>query len=136
MPKPLTLEEVEEKIFIRHGDSITMSNYINCAQDLADFKCNVCDRVWQSTPYFVYGKNGGHGCARCNGAIKYTFEEVREIVEQRGCELISKKYFNNSKKLKIKFQCGHIRNINLRDFSSGKRCPCLYKKEKKEKTKR
>lgn len=134
MGKVLTLEEVEKRIYIRHGDKITMSNYVNCAQDLAHFKCNVCDREWDNYPYIVYGKKGGVGCARCNGAIRYTIEEVKKIVENRGSELISKRYYSNGKKLKIKFQCGHIHSITLRDFISGKRCPCMYPSEKRQRT--
>jgi hypothetical protein len=46
-------------------------------------------------------------CRKCLGSQKYTLEEVREMIENKGCKLISEEYIGVIKPLKILFSCGH-----------------------------
>lgn len=55
---------------------------------------------------------------------KLSIEEVRVFIESEGCELVSTEYVNANKKIEIKFECGHIREMKLGNFYSGNRCNC------------
>lgn len=56
---------------------------------------------------------------------KYKIEEVREILEKDGCELISTEYLNSVSPIEIKFACGHVGVTKLRNFLQGHRCSSL-----------
>ena len=64
----------------------------------------------------------GQGCMKCSGCEKLTIEYVRDYFKERGCELISTKYINNSSKLKYICKNGHETEIRFSDFQTGYRC--------------
>jgi NAD+--asparagine ADP-ribosyltransferase len=56
--------------------------------------------------------------------IKYTYAQVQDIFNQNKCILVSQKYENQLGKLEYVASCGHIHNINLKEFINGigKKC--------------
>ena len=50
---------------------------------------------------------------------KFTIEEVREVVESKGYELLSEEYINNQSRLKIKDNYGYKFKISLNSLKSG-----------------
>lgn len=67
-------------------------------------------------------------------AKKYTYDEVKDIIEKSGkCRLISKEYTNNKNKLDIECICGNIFSIGLITYMGGKtQCnECTNKKMSK-----
>lgn len=64
---------------------------------------------------------------------KYTIEEIREIIENEGCILLSSEYKDNKAKLEIIFECGCYGEITFNKFNShGHRCSnneCMNKKK-------
>ena len=53
---------------------------------------------------------------------KYTYEAVKKIIEEKGCQLISENYINAKTKLQIKCRCSNILNIKFSQFCSGSFC--------------
>jgi hypothetical protein len=61
---------------------------------------------------------------------KYTIEEVREVFEKDGYELLSKEYVNCKTKLQYRCPNGHIRETIFDNFkNSGRRCPACAQTE-------
>lgn len=71
---------------------------------------------------------------------KYTYNDVKEFIESKGCKLLSKEYKNNKVNLQIQCKCGSIISRSFQDFKNNKRYYCQectgnkagYKKVKKE----
>jgi len=55
---------------------------------------------------------------------KYEYGYVKEFIESKNCELLSKTYLNTEDKLEIKFECGHIGTRNFYNFQKGKTFLC------------
>jgi hypothetical protein len=57
-------------------------------------------------------------CARANAGLKRTlsFDYVKKIIAERGCELLNDEYIGASEPLKILFSCGHIWNRSFTLF--------------------
>ena len=53
---------------------------------------------------------------------KFTFEEVRNIFEENGCELLEDKYINNRTSMRFRCSCGNVSNARLDSFKKGRRC--------------
>ena len=51
---------------------------------------------------------------------KLTYEQVKEMIEQTGCELISKEYINRNTALDLKCKCGNKFSVKLGNFLKGK----------------
>ena len=62
------------------------------------------------------------GCRYCAENVKYTYDEVKDIFKQGGCELLSKEYINNFEPLIYRCSCRNISKIALRDFLVDVRC--------------
>lgn len=57
---------------------------------------------------------------------KYTYDDVREYIESKGCKLLSDKYVNNKTILKIQCGCGEIFNRSFQDFKNKNRYTCQF----------
>lgn len=82
-------------------------------------------------PYSVKWSNfkSGKRCPYCAGHIKYSYEEVRGIIENEGYKLLSKEYKNNSTKLLIQCDKRHEYEVTFGSFRQGHRCSiCHYEK--------
>ena len=55
--------------------------------------------------------------------MKWTYEKVKEYVESRGYELLSRSY-KNKKKISLKCPQGHIWEVDFHSFKKGVNCPC------------
>lgn len=75
--------------------------YINNRTKMS-FKCNKCNFIWQS----VYNNvRNSKGCFRCikGYQYKYTFEEVKNIVDKKGFICLENEYINNI--ISMNWQC-------------------------------
>jgi hypothetical protein len=64
----------------------------------------------------------GKRCMKCSGSEKFTFEYVNEYFKKNNCELLSKEYLNNHKKIEYICKCGNKSSIRFLDFKNGNRC--------------
>lgn len=55
---------------------------------------------------------------------KYTYEDVKEYIESKGCKLLSNEYINSSKKLEIECICGNVYNRIFGNFKNQKQYHC------------
>ena len=55
---------------------------------------------------------------------RFTYNEVKEMVEKEGYKLLSTEYHRNSEKLLYECEKGHKYTAKFNDFRSGHRCPC------------
>jgi len=119
----IPLEEVKKRLYKTHGDKIEILDYTKIS-DRSNFKCNVCGNIWNAIVKSVTGENGCNNCGRIATAksCRFPIEYVRDFIESKGCELISKEYVNSKTLLEIKFECGHIGKIIFDSFRSGNRC--------------
>lgn len=67
--------------------------------------------------------NEGQRCTICSKKKKYTYIEVKSIIESEGYELLSKEYVNCKKELLIKCDKGHIFEMCF-DFFNNAKCRC------------
>jgi hypothetical protein len=135
--KTISREEVENRIFKIHGKSIKLIKY-TAIKEYATFECDQ-GHQWSTVTSSV--ANVGTGCPECEkinrvSPRKLSFEKVKEYIESFNCVLLSNDYLSNSKKLLIKFECGHIQNLSYADFQKGVRCHVCAKKKMAEKFKR
>jgi len=106
-----------------------ISKYYAGVSVYLDFKCDICDFKWKSTPANI---KHGSGCSKCackknaeSKKFKYFF--IKNFIEQRGGILLSKEYFGTKEKIKIK--CNECENIWESSFDNIKRgCWCNNKK--------
>lgn len=76
---------------------------------------------------FDYFKNGNkRTCNRCaeqrrRESLKYSYDEVKLIVENKNCELLSDTYLDVKSLLQIKCSCGEVFKTSLDNFKSVKR---------------
>ncbi len=56
---------------------------------------------------------------------KLTYDEVKNIYKDNGCELLSKFYLNNKKKLKFIAKCGHEDICSLDCFKKRDTKQCI-----------
>lgn len=70
----------------------------------------------------------GSYCLGCSGKKKYTTEEIRQCVVDRGCELLSE-YKNALAKIVVKCQCGNVYETRWNQLQQGSSCKkCGYQK--------
>lgn len=55
--------------------------------------------------------------------IKYTYKEVKEIIEENGCKLLSQEYINAATNLKIQCKCGREFSTTFNRFRYGRTRP-------------
>lgn len=63
---------------------------------------------------------------------KFTYEEVKEYIEQFGYALLSKEYKNNRTKLLVRCPKGHEYEVTFSEFHRGRRCPKCYNEHRGE----
>lgn len=66
----------------------------------------------------------GYRCPYCSDKAKYTYEEVKEYIENEEYKLLSEEYINNITKLKILCNNNHIFEMDFNHFKNrSQRCP-------------
>ena len=117
MSKKHNIEYIREK-FKEKGYTLISEYYINNKQKL-DY---VCGRGHKHSIRWNDFEQG-HLCPFCiDKNIKYTFEQVKEILDKFNYTLVSKKYINNESKLDCVCNKGHICKVTLSGFMRGRRC--------------
>lgn len=105
------------------GYKMLSKKYVNNNTKIL-IECNKGHKFEMQFNNFKYGQR----CPKCAGVEKLTYEEVKGYIESFGYKLISDTYVNNSSKLKILCEEGHIFYMGYNDFKQGKRCPkCVGK---------
>jgi hypothetical protein len=126
MTQKISLEEANKRLYEKHGNKITMCNYVRMNEN-ASFICNVCGYEWDVSANVVIYM--GCGCDRCadrrNGDKLFrTYESVKEEIESWGCQIVSTEYYGERKKLEIIFTCGHSGKISFNDLRTLKIKEC------------
>lgn len=130
MTRKLSIEEARERIK-ESGKKIKILEYKR-AGEKAKLKCTECGTIWDAVFTNIINRDG-KGCPKCSNvsrgykkALKYN--DVRDYVEQTGCSLLSKEYFNNHENLSILYPCGHINKLTLNNFKRGFGCRKCWEK--------
>ena len=74
---------------------------------------------------------GGFRCKECAGLKKLSFNEVEDIIREKGYELVSLKeeYKNVHSVIKLKCDKGHVYSTKFYSFKQGHKCPyCTQRK--------
>jgi hypothetical protein len=129
MSTNISVKEIEERIYKKHGDNISMKDYKGVHKP-ANFYCNVCGNNWVTSPVSVYS-SGCKKCATIANAEKYRLkiDDVKKYIEENNCTLLSTEYINTGTKLDILFECGHNGKISFECFKRGQRCAICSKKK-------
>jgi hypothetical protein len=127
--KKLTYEEVKQ-YFELYDYTLISTEYINSSKKLLTF-CPCGHKYEVSYNKFSQGKR----CTICQGIKRYTYEEVKDIFKDNGCELLSTEYINNHIPLKYKCSCGNYSEIRLYNFLIGERCKLCGMQKTKDKQK-
>jgi hypothetical protein len=130
---PITIAEMKELALSRGG--ICLSDECNNNRNKLKWEC-VKKHTWEASPNVV--KNG-HWCPKCaqeDAGERYRFsaEQVRTSIEERGGKWISGQYLNTNSKLQVKCNDGHIWNATLGNIRSGHWCPECAKINRKLKS--
>ena len=65
----------------------------------------------------------GCRCPKCFGTPKYSYNHVKQHIEEFGYNLVSKEYINNHTKLKMICSKDHFFEMSYNNFQTGYRCP-------------
>jgi len=116
-----------QKYIAQRGGCLLSNVYKNNATHL-EVKCS-CNHVWNITFKNI---RKGHWCPKCSGNLRYSFEQVRNIIESRNGRLLTKKYVNNRHRLLIKCnECRHEWKSQLAHILEGHWCPACAGVDKK-----
>lgn len=133
--KKLTYEEVKD--FIEHSTDKNNNGYYKLVS--TEYK-DVNSKLTIQCPYghvyegdFHNFKNGKR-CPHCFGTPKFTYNEVKQFVENQGYELLSTEYSSIEDKLLFRCPKGHIFDMRYNDFkNNNQRCPrCKESKGERE----
>lgn len=118
-----TLSFIEEE-FQKRGAKLLSKEYKNNKTPL-EFSCSSCGKVAQlSWSHFLNGVNKNLLCPSCIKKLSphnnVTFDMVKKAFDEKGVELISKEYVNNSSPLYFKCKlCGKPYHISWGNFKKG-----------------
>lgn len=115
------------------GYSLLSDEYLNTNEHLI-FEHKKCGNIFRTSWISFY--NNGTGCPLCAGNMKIEISFCKEYSEKRGYKLITKKYINNSTKMKfIHLKCGFEFNVAWANFyNNGSGCPLCSSKQVESKT--
>ena len=120
--------EEEIKIMLEKEGYILLSKYKNANSEII-VKCNH-GHIWKTS----WGKfQSGRRCPYCSGKFN-SYETIKELIESEdGYTLLSKECNQLRDKVKIQCKHGHIYEVMVENFKSGRRCPyCNESKGEKE----
>ena len=72
----------------------------------------------------------GHGCPKCFGTYKYSYEYVKQVVENYGHKLLSKTYNSCGSKLELQCSKGHKFKMSFTNLRLNKGCFVCFGKKK------
>lgn len=118
-----TIEFVKDFVENHSNCSLLSNKYVSIAGDLS-LKCG-CGTEFKTC--FDYFKNGNkRTCNKCaeqqrRESLKYSYNEVKSFIENKGCKLISDVYFDVKRPLNIQCSCGGVFETSFDNFKSNKR---------------
>lgn len=123
--------EYVKKYIENEGYVLLSDSYINARAKL-EILCpngHRCDKTWDKF------KGQDRRCGICANNIKYTYEYIKNYIEQQNYTLVSEKYGGSKVRLSVKCSNNHITDIFFDNFKNKKyRCnQCskdIYKDEK------
>ena len=124
-----TVEEIRE--YLNNIGYTLISNEYKNNQTKLDIICSEGHEVKMTFGNIQQGKRC-HICSRkiSSEKKKHTYNFVKEYIEKFGYKLLSEKYIDQDKKLKIKCPEGHIFKMSFYNFKRGRRCPECCKNKK------
>jgi len=102
MPNKLTLEDMKNLAKARNGKCLS-KRYINFKLKLK-WQCNK-GHIWEAKPTSI--KNRAW-CPQCSGNVKKSINDMSRYAKNFGGKCLSKKYINNTEKLKWQCKKGHV----------------------------
>ena len=112
-----TIEQVK-KLFEQEDYILISKEYTNSITKLA-YQCSKGHKhsiIWNAW-------RQGQRCPTCAGVTKPTLEQVRNLFEKEGYELLSSEYANSKAKLNYTCSKGHKHSMKWNSWQQGKRCP-------------
>jgi len=118
--KTPSINEVK-KIFREGGCKLLSDTYFSGKK--LKYKCN-CGNI---SKILLNNFKKGERCQKCGNkrigyAQKHLFSYIKSFFENKGCQLLSKCYLNNSTKMDYVCNCGNVSKISFNEFRSGHRC--------------
>ena len=127
--KKMTIDEMRAIAIEKNGKCLS-EEYINNATKLK-WQCEA-GHVWESAYCNI---SGGHWCPSCSNNKKHTIEKMHELAHEKNGKCLSKKYINNSTKLKWQCDKNHIWEQTAGKIIAGRWCSiCLKEQSKKNKS--
>lgn len=125
-----TFDQVKE-IFEQNNCELLSTEYTKNT-NILQFKCKCANQNEMSFKKYLVQLC----CNDCHKPtlvrrFKYTYEEVKEIFEKSGCELLSTEYINQLQELEYICKCKNVAKIMFKQFLKGNRCMnCAIQKRK------
>jgi hypothetical protein len=126
-------DEVKSIVESHEGFILLSEKYIDTKTKL-DIKCPH-GHIFH--PYLLnFKKSGSCGHPECKNlknskSNTHSYKHVRDYIENKGYELLSKKYVRALDKLDFKCQDGHLFKMRFSAFHSGQRCPVCANNNKR-----
>jgi len=114
--RKMTIDEIRLK-FEERGWTLLSTEYEGSQKPLSV----ICDQQHEVTINWNNFQRG-QGCRTCAGNEKFTFDQVKNIFSDSGCELLTAHYEDNRQKLNYRCFCGETSFIRLSEFNRGHRC--------------
>lgn len=116
---PYAIDNVKKYIQLNCNDIELLSDEIFNKETKLKFKCkcsNVFERTWEN--FYLNKKYYCENCLRTLSGKKYSFDYVKQIVEEHGLKLMTDKYLGNNQNLtcmtkdgyKIHVKFGYLKN--------------------------
>lgn len=119
----LSYEQVKESIK-NLGFILLSTEYIN-SQTKILLKCKFGHTWYAKYSHLINEKSG---CPHCAGNAKFSYEQVKETIENLGYKLVSKEYINSQTKLDVECKFGHIFSITYNNLvNNGRGCSQCHK---------
>jgi hypothetical protein len=116
--RQLAFEEMKQ-IAVDRGGLCLSNAYINAATNL-HWQC-LKKHKWHATPHSI---KDGSWCLRCyHDSMRGNLEKVQALAQQRGGQLLSKRYVDSRSQLRWKCAKGHIWQTTAAVVSCGRWCP-------------
>lgn len=119
-----TYDEVVK--YVESKDCKFLSSSYNKASDLYHFQCQ-CGNIFERR-FSKFKDSNQTKCKQCSkrsmkNILSLNYEDIKNFILSKGCELLSKEYVNNETKLMIKCKCGEV---FYRDYSHFKDSKSYY----------
>lgn len=116
MGKKLDYEFIKEQ-FENRGWVLLENSYENAHIQM---RC-LCPEKHETTITWMSFRIGSE-CKYCLGLVKHSYEEVKKMFEDAGCELLENDYKHNEYSMSYRCSCGNESKTSYSSFKNGSRC--------------